>query len=173
VVAVAHVGTIGSTTALFRYLLESASAECKRWTYPAYGEIRPIKIMFSRRKEISYPQTRAYLYKLKTERRDRSYFNNKNQIDWSIVDIPGIEGRKDKEEIGLQIADCAASGIYRSLDESWFGNATPKYLEFLSKRFIRIDTTPWDYGFKLLPDNFGARLSEDQRQGLISVGYRS
>lgn len=156
---------------LFRYLLERASSECKRWTYPAYGEIRSIKIVFSRRKEISYPQTRAYLYKLKSERHDRTYFNNRRQIDWSVVDIPDIDSRKDKDEAGLQIADCAASAIYRALDESWFGDVRPDYLETLRDRFIRNSTTPRDYGFKLLPDNFRAPLSEAQRRGLRSVGY--
>lgn len=156
---------------LFRYLLERASCECKRWTYPAYGEIRSIKIVFSRRKEISYPQTKAYLYKLNSERHDRTYFNNRRQIDWSVVDISDIDSRKDKDEAGLQIADCAASAIYRALDESWFGDVRPKYLEILRDKFIRNSSTPWDYGFKLLPDNFRAPLSEAQRQGLKSIGY--
>ena len=158
---------------LFRYLLERASAECKRWTLPAFGEVRPVKIIFFRRKELSYPQTKAYLFKLKTERRDRTYFNNKGQIDWSVVNIFDIDSRKHKDEVGLQIADCAASAIYRSLDKSWFGNVTPQYLWLLKDRFIRLKATPWDYGFKLLPDNFRASLSRHQRKGLMSVGYKS
>lgn len=157
---------------LFRYLLERASAECKKWTYPAFGEVRPIQVIFSRRKELSYSQTKAYLFKLKTERHSRSYFNNKGQIDWSVVDIFDIDSRKHKDEIGLQIADCAASAIFRSLDESWFGNVTPQYLQLLRNRFIRLNATPWDYGFKLLPDNFRGPLSDEQRQGLTSVGYK-
>jgi hypothetical protein len=157
---------------LFRYLLERASAECKKWTYAAFGEIRPIKVVFSRRKELSYSQTKAYLFKLKMQRRNRAYFNNKRQIDWSVVDIFDIDSRKHKDEIGLQIADCAASAIFRSLDESWFGAVTPQYLHLLKNRFIRLNATPWDYGFKLLPDNFRAPLSDDQRDGLKSVGYK-
>src|SRR5262249_35903071 len=69
---------------LFRYLLERASEECRRWTFRAYREVRSIRIVFSRRKEMSYPQTCAYLLKLSTERRDRGYFNNRKQIDWSV-----------------------------------------------------------------------------------------
>lgn len=157
---------------LFRYLLERASAECRKWTFPAFGEVRPMKVIFSRRKELSYSQTKAYLYKLKMERHDRTYFNNKGQIDWSVVDIFDIDSRKHKDEIGLQIADCAASAIFRALDKSWFGKATPRYLQTLQNRFIRLNAIPWNYGFKLLPDNFRAPLSEDQRQGLASVGYR-
>jgi hypothetical protein len=87
------------------------------------------------------------------------------------VDISDIDSLKDKDEAGLQIADCAASAIYRALDESWFGDVTPKYLDILRDRFIRSNTTPRDYGFKLLPDNFRAPLSEAQQLGLKSVGY--
>lgn len=157
---------------IFRYTLERASVECKRWTYAAFGEVRPLKVVFSRRKELSYSQTRAYLLKLKVSKHDRSYFNNKRQIDWSVVDIFGINSRKHTEEVGLQIADCAASSIYRAIDESWFGEVTPQYMELLSKRFIRSGSTPWEYGFKLLPDSFRAPLSIDQLRSLRAVGFK-
>lgn len=157
---------------LFRYLLERASAECKRWTYRAYGEVRSVKIIFSNRKDISNAQTGAYLLKLKTERHDRSYFNNKGQIDWSVVDVFDMASRRPKDVIGLQIADCTASAIFRALDENWFGDAQPEYLTLLRDRFVRTASTPRDYGFKLLPDNFKAPLSNNQRQGLLAVGYR-
>ncbi|MFK4512449.1 DUF3800 domain-containing protein [Bradyrhizobium daqingense] len=157
---------------LFRYLLERASAECRRWTYRAYGETRSMQIIFSRRKDLSYSQTGAYLIKLKTERRDRGYFNNKGTIDWSVLNVFDIDSRKHKDEIGLQIADCAASAIYRALDESWFGNVNPVYLELLNKKFARVSTSPRDYGFKLLPDGFRGPVSTDQRRGLLSVGYK-
>lgn len=157
---------------LFRYLLERASGECKRWTYRAYGEVRSIKVIFSRRKDISYSQTGAYLLKLKTEQRDRGYFNNKGKIDWSVLDVFDIDSRKHKDEVGLQIADCAASAIYRSIDETWFGDVKSIYLEVLSKKFARLGTSPRDYGFKLLPDGFRGPVSIDQRRGLLSVGYR-
>lgn len=157
---------------LFRYLLERASAECKRWTYRAYGEVRSMRIVFSNRKDMSSAQTGAYLLKLKTERRDRSYFNNKGQIDWSVVNAFDMASRRPKDVVGLQIADCAASAIFRALDEAWFGNAEPKYLELLRGKFISTGSSPRDYGFKLLPDDFRAPLSMSQRKGLLSVGYR-
>lgn len=157
---------------LTRYLLERASEECRRWTLPAYREIRSLRITFSLRKEFAYPQTGAYLLKLKTERRDRQYFNNKGQIDWSVVDCKSIESRRNRDETGLQIADCAASAIYRSLDESWFGDCRPEYLELLSGKFIRKGGSPRDYGFKLLPDGFRGPVSVRQKRALKAVGYR-
>lgn len=156
---------------LFRYLLERASAECARWSRPAFGEMRPIRIIFSRRKELSYSQIGAYLAKLKVERHDRGYFNNKGRIDWSVVNVFNVESRKHKDEVGLQIADCAASAVFRSLDQAWFGDVR-SYMHLLEPRLIRNTATPWDYGFKLLPDNFHGPLSGDQLLNLRRVGYR-
>jgi hypothetical protein len=157
---------------LTRYLLERASAECRRWTIPAYREVRCIEITFSLRKEFSYSQTRAYLFKIKTERHDGNYFNNRGQIDWPLVDLRSIVGRKNRDEPGLQIADCAASAIFRALDESWFGDSRPDYLELLSCKFIHNGSSPKDYGFKLLPDGFRGPVSADQRRALRAVGYK-
>jgi len=156
---------------LFKYMLERASEECAKWTHLAYSETRFIKVIFSHRKEFSYPQTKAYLYKLKIEKRDSSYFNNKRQIDWSVVDIPSVGSSKHQNEVGLQIADCVASAIFRSLDENWFGKAEPRFLEALAPRFISLDKTVRDYGFKLLPDQLNFPVSKDQKAALRHVGY--
>ncbi|MGJ4955097.1 DUF3800 domain-containing protein [Bradyrhizobium sp. HKCCYLRH2015] len=158
---------------LTRYLLERASAECRRWTIPAYREVRCMEITFSLRKEFSYSQTRAYLFKIKTERHDRNYFNNRGQIDWPLVDLRSIVGRKNRDEPGLQIADCAGSAIFRALDESWFGDGRPEYLEMLSGKFIHIGSAPpRGYGFKLLPDGFRGPTSANQKRALNAVGYK-
>lgn len=157
---------------LFRYLLERASTECRRWTHKAFGEVRPIKIIFSRRKEFSYAQTKAYLLKLKMQRHDSTYFNNKRQIDWSVVDIFSIESQKDKDAVGLQIADCAASAIFRSFDEAWFGSVEPLFIQLLKDKFIRSTAGCWDYGFKFLPDNYSGPLSPQQEAALRAIGYK-
>jgi Protein of unknown function (DUF3800) len=156
---------------LFRYMLERASAECARWTIQAYGESRKIKIMFAQRKGFSYSQTQAYLYKLKTSRHGPDYFNNRGKIDWSVVHELGVECLRPKNEPGLQLADCAASAIFRSVDENWFGSVRPSYLESLGEKFIKLGTTPRDYGFKLLPDGYNGPFSKDQIRGLKAVGY--
>jgi hypothetical protein len=108
---------------------------------------------------------------MKVERRASSYFNNKGHIDWAVLDIPSIESKKDKDEVGLQIADCVASSIYRSIDENWFGSIEPQYLVDLSERFIKSDSTVRDYGFKLLPDQLNFPTSSQQKAALRCVGY--
>lgn len=156
---------------MFRYLAERASQECARWTHRIYGEPRPIRIVFSYRKGFSYSQTRAYLYKLKTARHGADYFNNKGQIDWSVVHPFGVDCLRPKNEPGLQFADCVASAIFRSIDEDWFGKVSPEYMEALSPLFIRRGTAVRDYGYKLLPDGFNGPLSKNQIGSLKAVGY--
>lgn len=155
-----------------RYLLERASAECDKWTVPLYGAPWPIRIIFSQRKHFRYSQTQAYLHKLRVERHGRGYFNNKRQIQWSVVDPSSIESARAKAEPGLQFADCVASAIYRAVDEDWFGVPSPGLLEDLAPRFLRDGATPFGYGFTLLPERFQGPLTTQQERGLRAVGFR-
>jgi hypothetical protein len=155
----------------FRYLLERSSSECARWTKVAFGNDQQIRVIFSQRRGFRYSQTKAYLHKMRVAQHDRSYFNNKRQIDWRVVNPSAIEWSRGKSEPGLQVADCVASAVFRAIDEDWFGAAEPGFLETLSPRFIREGTSPRDYGFKLLPDSFEGPLSTSQKKGLRAVGH--
>lgn len=154
------------------YLLESASRECARWAGADRRNRPKIEVVFSMRKEFSYSQTSAYLEYIRT--RGRGSFNNLQQIDWSVVSPYLLRAVKAKDEPGLQIADCVASAIYRSLDEENFGSVVPELLEVLAPRFLRRlgATSPKGHGFKLLPLKFQAPLSPSQVRSLAAVGYR-
>lgn len=156
---------------ILRYLLERASAECERWTQKAYGGRRTLRLIMSRRKGFSYPQLRAYLLKLKVERRGPAYFNNKGQIAWSVFDPNAIECLRSRSEPGLQFADCVASAIHRAVDETWYGQAAPEHMEKLAPLLLSRLSTPKDYGFKLLPDGFAGPVSPNQRRALRFAGY--
>ena len=119
----------------------------------------------------SYSQTVSYLYRLQVARHDRTHFNNRGTINWSVVSLSGIESARPRNEPGLQLVDCAASGIFRAIDENWFGQVRPDYLRSLGPRFIRISQAPRDYGFKLLPDGFVGPLSAEQQLSLRALGY--
>ena len=157
---------------IFRYLLERASAECNRVTQAAYGEFRTINVIFAQKRGFNYAQSRAYLEKLRVERHDRSYFNNKQQITWSVVDPMAVVSARPKTTPGLQLADCAASGIHRAIDEDWYGCARPDYLEALVPRLLQREGSAKNFGFTLLPENFSGPLSDTQRKALALVGYR-
>lgn len=139
---------------MLRYMLERVTQECAHWTYRAYGEKLPLKVVMSARKGFSYSQTKAYLRKISVRKHDKSYFNNRNWIDWSMIDISGLEDRRSKTEPGLQVADCVASSVFRALDASWFGDSQPTLIRGISEKFAKSSGTCKDYGFKLLPDGF-------------------
>jgi hypothetical protein len=141
----------------FRYLLERASFECARWGQKVYGSQLPIRIVFSQRKGFRYSQTQAYLHKLRVARHGPGYFNNKGTIDWSVVNPSNVESARAKNEPGLQFADCVASAVYKAIDQDWFGEVTPSFIEALAPRFIRQGMSPRDYGFKRACQNFRVR----------------
>lgn len=87
------------------------------------------------------------------------------------MDIPSLESRKDKDEVGLQLADCIASAIYRAVDEDWFGEVKTQYLADLCGKFISLDGVIRDYGFKLLPDQLNFPTSPAQKTSFRWVGY--
>jgi hypothetical protein len=157
---------------LFKYLLERASTECARWSKRLYGENRHIKIVFGDRSNFSYAQTGAYLYKLQTSRHDRSYYNNKGSIDWSVVSPAGIQVSRARTDPGLQLADCLASGIFRAVDENWFGDVRADYIRKIRPLFINKGGDCRDYGFKLMPDDFNGPMSRNQQIALKAAGYK-
>ena len=112
-----------------------------------------------------------YLHKLRIARHGPGYFNNKGQIDWSVVNPNGIESLRPRNEPGLQFADCVASAVYRAVGEDWFGDVRPTLIEALALRFLHHGSTPRDYGFKLLPYGFSVPLSSDQARSFGAVGY--
>jgi hypothetical protein len=155
-----------------RYLLEAASKECARWSGPVRSRRPKIDVVFSLLKEFSYSQTAAYLEKLRIKG-GSGPFNNLHNIDWSVVSPYLIRAEKAKDALGLQFADCVASAVYRAVDDDWFGETKPEYLQILAPRFLRGAgaETARGHGFKLLPQPFSAPLTSGQRKGLSAVGY--
>lgn len=119
-----------------RYLLETASKECARWSTPIRSRRPKIDVVFSLRKEFSYAQMSAYLEYLRTKG-GSGPFNNLHDIDWSVVSPYLVRAEKAKDVPGLQFADCVAGAVYRAVDENWFGNTVPEYLELLGPRFLK------------------------------------
>lgn len=155
-----------------RYLLEAASKECARWSSPIRSRRSKIDVVFSLRKEFSYTQMTAYLEYLRTKGGSEP-FNNLHNIDWSVMSPYLVRAEKAKDVLGLQFADCVASAVYRAIDEDWFGQTVPEYLELLGPKFLKGagNETAQGHGFKLLPKSFTAPLTAAQKRALRAVGY--
>ncbi|CAH1661479.1 conserved hypothetical protein [Hyphomicrobiales bacterium] len=158
---------------ILRYLIESATEECSRLNNIHYsGKDRKLKTIIEYRKGFSYTQTRNYLRKLEIESRPRSYFNSKRRPIFSVLDIDGLEGVRSSQHAGLQLADCVASAIYQAIDHDRFKILKTEYIAALMPRFIKRGGEIKGYGFKLLPEPFGAPLTLEQKTILRALGYR-
>jgi len=141
---------------LTRYLLERISWFC-RDNKGAEGETGQVKIRFSRRGGMSYPDFLEYLYRLQ---RDPDV-----QIHWPVIDVEGISAADHSTRAGLQIVDIAASSMAAGVEPDRFGNCESRYAASLRRVTYRRNRNYFSYGVKLIPrlDEM-PDLSEEQMQ---------
>lgn len=130
---------------LCRYLIERISWLCSdmRPRVPE-GDGR-VKIVFSRRGGMSYPDFQDYLSKLKG-RNDIAI-----QIRWPVIDIEGVAAQDHSRNAGLQISDIIASGITAGVEPNHYGNCELRYAETLKPIIYRRNGNFLSYGMKFYP----------------------
>lgn len=143
---------------LCRYLIERISWLCRdlRRMVPE-GDGR-VKIIFSRRGGLSYEAFRAYLLELK------NFDDPAVQVNWSVVDINGIDAQDHGKRAGLQIADIVASSITSGVEPDFYGNCELKYAEALKPRIYSRKGNYLSYGVKLYPGADRLALTPQQRK---------
>ncbi|MBI2714071.1 MAG: DUF3800 domain-containing protein [Rhizobiales bacterium] len=127
---------------LTRYLIERISWFCRDEKAGA-GESGQVKIIFSRRGGMSYPDFREYLLRL---RQDPTV-----KIHWPVIDIDGIRAEDHSTRAGLQIADIITSSIASGIEPDRFGNCETRYAESLRRVTYRRNKNYFSYGVKLVP----------------------
>lgn len=147
---------------LSRYLIERISWLCRDLRRQVQEGDGRVKIVFSRRGGLSYEDFRAYLVKLK-ESKDTSI-----QINWSVIDIDGIEAQDHSKKAGLQIADIIASSITAGVEQDFYGNCEPRYAQTLKPILYHRRENYLSYGLKFYPGPERLRLN-NQQQMLLSI----
>lgn len=127
---------------LTRYLIERISWFC-RDNRPPVGENGQVKITFSRRGGMSYPDFRDYLLRLKQDAAVK--------IHWPAIDIDGIKAQDHSARAGLQIADIVASSFACGIEPDRYGNCESRYAESLRRVTYRRNRNFLSYGVKLVP----------------------
>jgi hypothetical protein len=127
---------------LARYLIERVSWFCRDSRHPA-GENGQVKITFSRRGGMSYPDFRDYLLRLKQD--------PAVQVHWPVIDIDGIKAQDHSVRAGLQVADIVASSFACGIEPDRYGNCESRYAESLRRVTYRRNRNFLSYGVKLVP----------------------
>jgi hypothetical protein len=141
---------------LTRYLIERISWLCRdlRRRVP-HGDGR-VKITFSRRGGMSYPDFRAHLERLKAAQ------DQEINIYWPVIDIEGIDARDHSTHAGLQLVDTVASAFASGVEQDKFGNCEARYAEILKPRVYERRGNCLSYGVKLVPRREEMELTSDQ-----------
>ena len=132
-----------------RLLLERVSWFCRdSFVAGKHKGDGTIKLIFSKRKNMSYENFRDYI---------RHLCFSKNTSDvrivWNCVKTEQISALAASQSMGLQVADALASSAYQSLNKSDYGYVEDRYMRILYPILYRYGKNIWGYGFKIFPEN--------------------
>lgn len=146
-----------------RLLLERVTDFCEQRSHRDYGEPRLVRLEFARRKGLRYAHLQAYLSWLRMQSKANALFLRRGDLKWSVVDpINQIAAIDNSERAGLQLSDSIASAFYQAVNGP-SPDISPAAA--LKPRMARgRNGEVFEYGLKLMPDNFLARATAEQRQ---------
>jgi len=138
-----------------RYLIERISWLCRdlRPNVPE-GDGR-VKIIFARRGGMSTDDFKTYLRLLAD--------TDNTQINWSVIDIDGIEAHDQAARFGLQLADIAVSGLTWALEPDFYGNCEPRFARALKPVIYHRGSNYMSYGTKMVPSHDTLDFSQEQQ----------
>ena len=142
-----------------RYVIERLSWFCRDWRPLVREGNGCVKIVFSRRGGMSYPNFQGYLKKHKE--------NHQTTVHWPVIDIEAVEARDHSTRAGLQLADIGASAIAAALEPDVYGNTEGQYLNGISSNIYNRNGNYLSYGLKFLPRITDMQLSQDQADNLV------
>lgn len=135
-----------------KLLLEHVTEYCASRSQRDYGEQRIVRVEFSDRGGVNIDDIRAYYKYIGDQSCRGMLFNNKFDLDWSVIDPAGMYIYPNKDRAGLQLADISASAFFTGLELSKEGTTKPQFAKLLLPRLCR-DRKNRIYGFgvKVMP----------------------
>lgn len=157
---------------LTRLLLERITHYCAQRTLRDWNENRLVRLIFSTRGGMSYPQLRAYMTWLKKHKFAGTQHLKQGDLDWSVLDVGEVYAFDHTNRAGLQLADILASAFFQAVE--YWPNRTcdPSLAKALSPRMARDHNGDiLGYGLKPMPALRKARLLPEQREIFEYYGY--
>ena len=137
-----------------RLLLERISWHCRDFARNSNLPNCETKIIFEHRRHLSYEALRDYFRLLRGPDNADPYLQMLTadvRIHWPAINIDEIEAAQKHDYAGLQLADCAASGIRRALETNQYGNTEHRYAKMLQPRIYAHNGNFRSYGLKFFP----------------------
>jgi len=138
-----------------RLLLERVSWYCREHHSEHIGGDSSAEIIFSNRAGMKYEELRAYLSLLKTQTGTFEV-----EIDWNVINPKQITAYPALKQMGLQIADAVASGLFFGVQMSQYGFVEDRYARMLKSPTYHHKGRYNGYGLKFWPREYEAVLEK-------------
>jgi hypothetical protein len=136
-----------------RLLLERVSWCCREQHDGRTGD-GTAKLIFSKRKKMSYDELSGYLtwLRFKTPTDDWERMVKKDiQIDWRYINLKKIEALPHNARAGLRMADAVCSGLRYALEYSPYGFTEHRFAKMLRPHAYCRKKNYLSYGMKFFP----------------------
>jgi hypothetical protein len=148
-----------------RLLLESVTDFCARDSMARYGEIRKLRVDFSRRDGVSLPHIIDYLARLEKQSATGNLVVKTRDIAWPVVDLSQLSMLDPPNRPGLQLADILAGSFYQALgDQRHRLKPSPDCAIELNRAMAK-NANGWRFGYsvKVMPNLNDLVLAPDQK----------
>lgn len=156
-----------------RLLLERITAFCAERSLRDYGELRPVKLEFSRRGGHRYSQTKAYHAYLSFQQEGDKVYLKKRQPVRHMLHTDLMEDHPHYSRAGLQLADTIASAFFQAADVLGTSQWSTAAAEALRPIMAKERGVCTDFGVALFPTpSWKADLTSEQQQIFRAYGYK-
>ena len=153
---------------LTRLLLERVTLAVNSWSHREFGEPRKIRIEYSARGGLRYPQMAAYYEWMRMK---KNQFLPWGKVYFDVMAFDLLKVYPHTTRAGLQLADIAASAFYKACDHIDTGDCDPRFAKALKPRMGIINDQIAGFGLKLMPSLSKANLLPAQEEIFRFYGY--
>lgn len=137
-----------------RLLLERVSWLCRDTAkkYPPANS--KAKVVFEHRKRLKHNDLVGYVDLLKNIGASDGWIATSTEqvkIDWNVLSSDRMETAPKRRYAGLQLADLVASGLFKSLEMSRYGNTEHRFAKMLTGQTYSRSGNFTSYGLKFFP----------------------
>ena len=151
--------------------MERVTDICLKDAKKRFDEVRPIRVVFSKRGGHSYGQTKAYWEILKAQASGGTTYLNKREIQHETLRFNLVDYIPHEQVAGLQLADIVASAFYRAVDANgpkW----NVEHAKALKPVMAKERNVVADFGLVLQPTKAeDLTITEDQKIIFKYYGY--
>jgi hypothetical protein len=156
---------------LTRLLLERVTAFCAQLVPEERKGQDKLRIIFSRRGDLTYKHFTDYLLKMYYDQGDQVL--GYKELDWSVIDFDEIYAHDHGDRAGLQLADVIAGAFFQAVEINRGAQAEcdPSYAKLL-KPLMHHNGNRWHLGFgvKPMPTLPEMNLTEPQKRLFNAYG---